>query len=517
MGKLRATQATIGLLILITTIAPLVAAAPTQQWRATFAGNNGGAAAGGCSPSMLDVDWASGDAFIAYTALDPTSAPDAAIWRRLSASSGGTTLGGDVTSVGVNSVGCGIALDQRGRVYFYHSPETVKGKIFDKLGNILTTYDPSMINIGGATGVYADTYTDTSALNTRFAFRGSSGFASWLMGSATTHAASQTCRTGAFSAGLSRLVYRQDSVSEAKMWGLTGDVNNERVSLFTTDTCGETAKQNQATAQFPSGIDFFSVTTPTIYWGEAANGGVSSIRIHRLDANDATDPIANIASSVEFTVTGTQTQEATNVYDLQVAEDGTVIICGSNAHSPSGFDGWFLEVNSAMTTINWIQTETSQSEVIGACRLGLAGAIYVAGLDTAPNPDVIFVEKWCCTNSGAGVRVPTPFPPQISFSGGSGGGEGAAGNPIAVMRTFCTDAWGFDFCGWLIIIIAVVIVLIAFARVNPAPFLLAIGVLLGVGLGVLFTGKDYVWLLFVVVFLLLGFAARMIMGDKEGE
>lgn len=100
------------------------------------------------------------------------------------------------------------------------------------------------------------------------------------------------------------------------------------------------------------------------------------------------------------------------------------------------------------------------------------------------------------------ITPPNGIPP------GNGGGGLGTGNPISNAKEFFQDSWGLsaDIGNWLFGLVIIGLIIGGFARISATPFMLALGALVGVGVALAF-GFFPLWLLFVLIFLIIAFAA----------
>lgn len=481
-------------ILIVTSLALLLAppvvqaVAPTLTWSRTIAGTRTelttcgvGSGFGSTRLHNTAVDWATGDAFIAYingdlTLVDRRQASNGALlWR----------------ATFEDAKPCGIALDQRGRLYVNLGPwaesQGVEGGPGPKVlrisdGVTIDQYTSAEVRQSGpanthAMGVFVDTWTDLSDTQPKAAWLdGGAGFTITRPDSATTH--TEVCTATSASA-----------LTDA-FWANNGDgflfiVDGNNVKKINPDTCA-------------------TLATVAIGVSPSGNGGVSATD---FDSLITFSPSGDdwFWEEYDYALTSTDSDTVDNgIYNSEVVyralgfQDNSVVACVRQV----GQDAQLLGYVASSITLDWV---IDVAEPMGEggidCDYGDNGVLY-----------------WFYGQVGSSVvlrRYDGVYDQDITIPDqadlGAAGGGGGGGNPVAQARDFCTDAWGFD-CGWLIIIASTGIVVVAFSRVTQATPVMAIGGLLGLGLGVILTGTDFVWLLFLVAFLLIGLAAKTMFG-----
>lgn len=303
-----------------------------------------------------------------------------------------------------------------------------------------------------------------------------------------------------------QVAFRNDGTDTPFYWGSAANL----LKVRTFATCAETIESAAALGGYPCWTD-----GPTIDCLSSESGGTlgnpNGWVVRQHDPTDSTTAVTvNATYTTDFLpdpVNDGLGAAAVTVRRVLVDSNGDNIVCGQvQEFQASGTQWSFLaKYSDDLTTAPvWNITELNSAYALQGCDLGKNGEIITWGHTFTPLRAE--VRYYCCNDAGANRSQL-----QYDFIEVSGTPTGPSGNVVNRARDFCSDAWGFD-CGWLIIIACTGIVVVAFSRVTQATPVMAIGGLLGLGLGVILTGTDFVWLLFLVAFLLIGLAAKTMFG-----
>jgi hypothetical protein len=464
----------------------------------------------------LDVEWLSGAIWVVYT--DGNNAEtggqrNTGTYHKLNPSTGGTAISGSFSLSGFNQATCGIAVDQRGRVYIANAP--CEGTSFfvgsqaleTATGDLLKEFTASEACLGenNFAGPVVDVLTDVSVNGTRFGWNAGASIRYWTSSSTVADGFTQGCNQGRTSAqGI--FSYREDETAVDRIWTL------DNLGNLRARTISDCSSPSSDTPGFQAARSTCRTASAEIVCADT-NGVSFDLELERADPTDVTGTISFTTDTMDppdpYFAGTSRAQGDPHALNLDV--DGDWVLCGILSDG-AGANGrsYIAKYNGAFTTLLWNVTVDSNDFFSGDCGLGPAGEIYWYG--TIPTPERIQVRKYCCND--ADVKGSELIIAQIETPTGGGGGGGGS-NVVTVARDFCTTAWGFD-CGWLIMIGAVGLVTFGFARLGGSGLVVGIGVLLGVGLGV-FLLQDFEWLLFLAAFIVIAFAGHRMFGGNGGD
>lgn len=423
---------------------------PSLTWTATFAGTKpsgetflagGGAGVnngfdrdsgfGSCAQpgQAVSIEWTTGDFFVAWT--DGTATESGGVhgvgkFTRLEGTNGAIGSQSFFESASHTSAACGVAVDQRGRVYgqvgpcdttFNHQSFAASSADFDDLGLFDLTDtcpsggDPSLL------GVYVDVFSDRSVNGTRFGFSTGVPQTLWMFESSVSDAVTYTPICSITSVGTS-LQFRNDGVNVDKAWDIDGNGN---VGGFTPSDCsgnfGNTLGGTACTTARWS-LDCFRVDTAPNP-DQFVRNGLNHVDFSGAIAINDTTLLAS-TEVPDGTDNGLDPVPST-IYEVFTDVDGDYVACGSVVEGVT-FHHFIAKWNSDFDTLLWNVTLPRSTFNALSCDLGKNGEVAWAGMITGPNRGQ--VRKYCCND--VGVNRSQLSHAQIVLPPEGGGGGGAA-------------------------------------------------------------------------------------------
>lgn len=509
----------------ITVVSALTESAPSLIWTQNDFGGGAAArvesdrcwqtvAAGTRGTGMIDVDWLTGDAYFAHY-LDVTTPATLTVSRLRSASGIAVwpTLpvlqpDGVLTQSGI----CGIAADQRGRVYVAldrggGTSTSVTDQIASKIlrkdtGEVVGLFSPS--NNGHAYAWDIDLLSDVDNENPNATLWG--GWAHMVLpdGAASYSERCSTLNMLTVGAPVSSLTWRMDGTQGVGL--LSGpDGANTDIGNFAADDCTHIA--DVGTTYDTAVVDLSKTawrTSELHVFGLSGGQPGTNYLLSRFDGGDTSDPMTAIGTKTIPAPAEFAANVGAEIYGFEYAADGNPLVCGKEF---SGGEHFFGRIDYDADAFEWY---IKVSDEIEGCKLGMDGAVYIYGEVAGASPADVYVKKYCCITSETIHDLDVA---QLDFGDDGGGDE--SGNTVRFAVDFCSDAWGVD-CGWLFGLGIVGMVTVAFAGATRSPVAIAaaivIGIIVSFGLG-LFP----IWVVFVMVLLMLLVAGVFFFGNGDSD
>lgn len=382
--------------------------------------------AGAAAGNRVQIDWATGQVYVAYTdgtLPESGGVQTSGVVERLSSTTGGT-VSVLSASAAFDVAACGIAIDQRGRIYAMFGPcDTVKSvnslALTMDLGTALEEFSKTEICASGGSqelfGPVVDVFTDRSDNATRFSWGSSATGAGrtffQFVSDADPEVYTDVCSGSPQSQIGAWWGWRNDGVFSDYYWASgTGAAITGQNSATCAGNTGSAANDGHTCTTADWTLDCFRVQS-------------SAIEVNRFDPTDvigAKTINATVTPDIPDPLDDGLSPIADNVYKVFTDQDGAWIGCGIVRHTtPGGTSYGFLAKWLTDGTLQWNVTFLSSSLQVRDCDFGKQGEVVVAGFQGTPS--TVRVRKYCCNTVGVNIS-------QFSFSqievddGGGGGG-----------------------------------------------------------------------------------------------
>lgn len=533
----------LGLLI---AIPPAVAEpAPTLDWTRNFPGTRTsgitewtGAYEGGSCTGVNNArfDWFTNTVWAAYTdgtITEPGSEESIGVIVKLNPNSG-SIIGADSRSTDdFNVAACGVAPDQRGRVYSLIGPCDDTNQMPSRVYGInqltvLEEFELTQVCAGEGVGtvttglnhIAVDWAPNPDDTATRFGFvtlvsdRGRE--VNWESFEDTGF--SQVCtgtNPGGGGGGIgSQEIFLNDGTITPRYW------RHDSAGLMHVRTFSDCSETTTTAAQKGGGPCITWNATIDCFEQEINPGNPKGITRRQHDPTDTTTAVTvlstdtNAAVNMPDPVDDGLAASIVSLHNVVVDSEGGLIMCGitqeffGSATQYSFLAKWATAFNDEPVWNITINQNTFQTE---GCDLGPTGAVTWNGASNPLATTTAMVRYYCCASAGQNRSTLTYA--QIDESGG--GGPITGGNPIANAKNFCSDAWGFD-CGMAFTFGIVAFGATVFYRKGMPLMIIAVLCLCLIGFAFII-GMTPTWFMLLVAFLIIAVAGTKLFGSGGEE